>query len=243
VLALALYGLATTGRSQQSPPHNREQPTKAESHERQAPGYFAPPIAPQRGEERKQESHWYSQLFEKPTDWLLAIFTGLLVVYTRRLYVATRGMREATDKLWTTGEAQRSDMQKSIAAAEKGAEAAFKSARVAELSLMATQRARVVSAGLRPGHGNALDIPGQPLGLIIQAEWKNVGPTPALNARLFIDKKIFAPELENQVTFEIATPIVQGSQATIGQGLSVYSDTQFIVITTLSKSGNDERDF
>jgi hypothetical protein len=38
---------------------------------------------------------WNDVFAEHPTEWLLAVFTGLLVLYTRRLYVATKALASA----------------------------------------------------------------------------------------------------------------------------------------------------
>jgi hypothetical protein len=58
----------------------------------------------QNDEKGQQKSNWYEYL--KPSDWLLVLFTALLVFYTRQLFSATLGLRNATDRLVEAGDRQ-----------------------------------------------------------------------------------------------------------------------------------------
>jgi hypothetical protein len=43
---------------------------------------------------------------DRPTDWLIAVFKGLLVFFTYSLVTTTKDLRRSTDKLWEAGERQ-----------------------------------------------------------------------------------------------------------------------------------------
>jgi len=93
---------------------------------------------------RGEQKTWYDRfIFDHITDWLLVIFTAILASKTTGLFRETAGLNESTRKLWEAGEAQRTlsetianrqagEMQRSIAAASKSADAAVKAAEVAE---------------------------------------------------------------------------------------------------------------
>lgn len=71
--------------------------------------------------DRKQDHKWYETFYNHITDWLLAIFSGLLVLFTFRLWKATVG-------LWEVSQEQSKHMEASIAVAKETADAAQKSA-------------------------------------------------------------------------------------------------------------------
>lgn len=71
-----------------------------------------------------------SEWFDKPTDWLLAVFTFALVVYTRRLYQVTAGLFKETAGLRSAADQQAKDMKESLMISDKAAEAARQSADV-----------------------------------------------------------------------------------------------------------------
>jgi len=45
-----------------------------------------------------QQYNWYDTFLVHPTEWLLSLFNGLLVLYTARLWTATNGLRESAEK-------------------------------------------------------------------------------------------------------------------------------------------------
>jgi hypothetical protein len=102
---LSGFGFAVWTASQQSPAHNHQQPTKSENQNRPSRETVVESISEKDKEKGRQENHWYRELL-KPTDWLLVIFTGFLVLYTKRLYGATSDLRDSTEKLWEAGERQ-----------------------------------------------------------------------------------------------------------------------------------------
>jgi hypothetical protein len=101
----------------------------------------------------------------KLTDWLLAVLTGLLVLFTYRLW-------KSTERLWLAGEKQ-------IEVAGSAAVAAKKSADVAESTLIATQRPWIEITGMRALSDLTFDADGGRV--TIQAGIKVSGQTPALN--------------------------------------------------------------
>jgi hypothetical protein len=77
------------------PSHYQSQPAKSENGNNPKIMPVTPAVNDVSHNEGQQEQKWYEVL--KPTDWLLAVFTGLLVIYTRRLY-------RTTFKLWRSAE-------------------------------------------------------------------------------------------------------------------------------------------
>jgi len=103
-------------------PYNRSQPTVAENRNGPVGKSWAVVGAEHHDEKGNQKSEWYD--YFKPTDWLLVIFNGFLVLYTRRLFQATHGLFSETSGLRQAAAEQRTDMLRSIAAAEKSAKVA-----------------------------------------------------------------------------------------------------------------------
>jgi hypothetical protein len=122
---LMLAGAAISGLvMEHSEPYNRCQPTITPCRNRPECKSITIIASNENDDKGKQESNWY----DKPTDWLLALFTGILALYTRRLYQATAGLFNETAELRRIADEQRIDLSRSIAAAEKSAEAAKHSA-------------------------------------------------------------------------------------------------------------------
>jgi hypothetical protein len=115
--ALALVGLLVLGvysvrlsALQQTPPHDHEQPAKT-PHTKHYGGdqtaIFRADDYDDKGQEKTQwnENDWkerLSKIFgDHITDWLLVVFTGILAIYTGRLFHATNGLVES-DRAWMT---------------------------------------------------------------------------------------------------------------------------------------------
>ena len=93
---LVLFGASLFGLLVEHPePHNRGQPTIAPYRNRPESKRITAVTSNENNDKGKQESNWY----DKPTDWLLALFTGILALYTRRLYQATAGLFRETAEL------------------------------------------------------------------------------------------------------------------------------------------------
>ncbi|MGB8992621.1 MAG: hypothetical protein WCD80_11260 [Desulfobaccales bacterium] len=75
----------------------------------------------------KQEHHWYDTFFDNTTNWLLALFSGLLVWFNYRLW-------KATEKLWGASQDQSIAMNQSINEAMRSANAMQRVARSMEIS-------------------------------------------------------------------------------------------------------------
>lgn len=135
----------------------------------------APELKPENGESENpkpggEQKAWYDRfIFDHVTDWLLVIFTAILASKTTGLFRETAGLNESTRKLWETGEAQRTlfentaadqirEMKASNAAAQASADAAMKSAELAEFAIEAGE-----SPYLYPvmQAGGPLDLPGK----------------------------------------------------------------------------------
>jgi len=104
---MGLFGLVGTGLFlEHSKPYNHGEPSKTENRNSPSGESKAAIRADHYDEKGSQEKSWYKDIFDKPTDWLLAIFTGFLVLYTRKLYQTTDGLVKSTNKLWESGERQ-----------------------------------------------------------------------------------------------------------------------------------------
>jgi hypothetical protein len=103
-------------------PHNHSQPAKPQERDTERRESFAPIGTIGNHGEGKQEASWQAY-FDKPTDWILAAFTGMLVLYTRRLYVATAGLFVETKGLREAADSQKLDMAHSIREAARAATA------------------------------------------------------------------------------------------------------------------------
>ena len=155
--------------SQQTPPHYGSQPAKSENRNSNRPEASARSAGPKRDEKRNQKSEWYSTFSEHPTEWLLAAFTGILALYTARLFHATAGLVEAARE-------QSRDLKRSIVAAEKAAEATSLNAKAAVRAEQAhvypiVDREDIVDA-VRAGGGDNREIN-------VSFRLKNLGKTPA----------------------------------------------------------------
>lgn len=95
---VAAYGLAMWSASRQTTPYDHEQPTKSDE---QAKG-------------PNNEGKWWDIFAKHPTEWLLTLFNLFLVIYTRRLFVATAGLRDSTTRLWEASREQAEQTRTSI---------------------------------------------------------------------------------------------------------------------------------
>jgi hypothetical protein len=147
----------------------------------------------------QQEGHWYEIFLNHPTEWLLVIFNGVLVLYMRRLYEATSGLFSETAGLRTAADKQSSDMQASIRAAVESAKASVVSNRIAVSTSQEELRAYVTaldvdmvqhrSIGPMGSYGNQL--PGKVNLYEFCVILKNGGQTPAINVRTNINLQRF----------------------------------------------------
>jgi hypothetical protein len=106
----------------------------------------APSFAHHRDEQNEkgnQKGNWIEGVFERPTDTLLVLFNGLLVVVTLSLASATSKLMEETRGLRERAVDQRADMLASINATRDAARAASRSAEVAERALVDLERAYI----------------------------------------------------------------------------------------------------
>jgi hypothetical protein len=87
-LFAALIGMLALYSSDQSEPYDQEQPATAESANSQNSGAASNKTTSDRGNKREQKKAWYYSFAERPTDWLLVLFNGLLVLATVALFVS-----------------------------------------------------------------------------------------------------------------------------------------------------------
>lgn len=181
---LALAGTGIVGLFVEHPePYNRGQPTVTPCRNRPECKRITIIASNENDDKGKQESNWY----DKPTDWLLALFTGILALYTRRLYQATAGLFKETAELRRIADDQRVDWSRSIDAAERAADAAKKSAEAALKSAdIATksQEAHLALEDVETTWGWDRDRLNEIF--IFHGVLKNVGNTAARNAKALI---------------------------------------------------------
>jgi hypothetical protein len=158
-------------------PHNRGQPTEAPCRNSPEGKRIIVGTPKPNDGERKQESNWY----DKPTDWLLALFTGILALYTRRLYQATAGLFKETSELRRIADDQRMDLSRSIAAAEQSATAAIDQVSLSKEALITTERAFVYCERIHT-IWTAVKETDLVTKWTFHPIWKNSGKTPTKRA-------------------------------------------------------------
>jgi hypothetical protein len=181
--------------------YNQRQPAKAESGNSETGKAVGSIATKPQNEIREGESQWYGELL-KPTDWLLVIFNGFLVLYTRRLYNATSGLFVETAGLRTAADKQSTDMQASIRAAVDSAKSAITANQIAVTNTQQQLRAYVTALDVhviqhrQPGRMSAYntEIPGPVHTYEFAVILKNGGETPAINVRTNISLKRFEGE-------------------------------------------------
>jgi hypothetical protein len=157
VLFVALASMLVLYSSEQTSPHNNNQPPTAEKNYGQNSG-MQTSKAPKTGDQKSDNKQkWYYSFVNHPTDWLLVLFNGLLVL--------------ATISLFVSGE-------KSADAAKEAAKAAKQSADVAKSTLISSQRAWIRA---KAGVTSPLIFDQNGASTSIWFEITNVGNSPALN--------------------------------------------------------------
>jgi hypothetical protein len=188
-IAVGLLHVSPPGDLKQPPPHNDQQPSASKQQDGQAG--VAPGSSEQSGK-GKQKGNWYDTFAEHTAEWLIALFTGLLVYVTYRLESRTGDLQKSTEKLWEAGEEQ-------IAATQASAAAAGKSAKIANDSLVKLQRAFVVFKGARRGEryrddSRAISTDVRDAQFIsITVELENSGATPTRKLRAHMSFSEFGP--------------------------------------------------
>jgi hypothetical protein len=199
-MALAVVVVAQSIWPYQSPPNNRGQPTVAENQNGNPDRPVTDPAAKENPSEGKQKGKWYDTFLEHPAEWLIAIFNGLLVYVTYRLVTTTGDLRESTDRLWEAGERQ-------IAVAKQSADAAAKSAKVAEDSMFVGHRPYVYVTMVkfdRDFDPKKFDYEGEPIWPFIDIVVENHGVTPATIVQVCADSACIA-ELPKQAKYRTNT--------------------------------------
>ncbi len=86
---------------EQPPKASNEKAAKHDGVSKALPALVAQMISKPENEKsepnRAAEHKWYDTFLNHPTEWLLALFNGLLVLYTYRLWIATRDLVEGAE--------------------------------------------------------------------------------------------------------------------------------------------------
>jgi len=91
------FGFVVWSASQKPPPHYRSSPTKTEQKENQPPKTVINSGTQKDRDKREQDTEGYGPFLDKPTDWLLVIFNGLLAAFTWRLWISTNRLFRVTN--------------------------------------------------------------------------------------------------------------------------------------------------
>jgi|GEM_PF-4644247 len=200
--------VSTQQDNQQPPENGSEQPNKnknsGESFKSPLPQQVPQPHNQETHPNRKQNHQWYDYFLAHPTDWLIAIFSGLLAFFTWRLWVST-------NRLWKASQEQSKGMLDSINQADRSATAMEKVARSMQISTNAAvenvaifkdvreNQLRpwvlvgdvVINNVMNPSKFITIKIPeykptgahiiNPKIGPIATIYIKNSGPTPAIN--------------------------------------------------------------
>ena len=134
----------------------------------------------------------HAEIDLKLTDWLLVLFNGLLALYTWRLYLATRGLREAAEN-------QSIDIKNSTKAAADAAQAAISANQIALMNNESQLRAYVTVQEIEVKlHRQPATMGG--FGVVVEGAvhtyrlavvLKNGGMTPAVNATINMSHRRF----------------------------------------------------
>ena len=196
--ALAL-GVCIIAELQQAKIYNQSQPAQADSTNKQTSNPPAKLSGQEHLDERDQENHWYDHL----TEGLLVLFNGVLAAFTARLFYAT--------------DRQAREMQASINAAVRSADAAITSNQIAvtnaEQQLRAYVTAREIVGdphrgfGYMGAHG---PVEGNIRSFTLAVVLRNGGQTPAVKIRTNASIRYFENGLPAGFNFPDSTNFGHG---------------------------------
>jgi hypothetical protein len=211
---LGLFAAGATGLVIQNPkPHYQSQPAKTESWDSKSPKLIAEAASDQGDKKGEKKEAWYKPFFEKPTDTLLVIFSGLLALYTWQLYRATKGLVDAAAE-------QSKDMKSSVEVARRSAEAAERTSRN-QLRAFVFIKTIQYGAGHFTNEYGALYIKEW----LFWAEFENVGATPATDVRAWAQFQTRSIDKDLQPNF-----VWCEGGATMVMGPRIPARTGYIVI-------------
>ena len=122
-------------------------------------------------------------------NWLVtALFAGLVTLFTWRLWLATNELRASTDKLWESGDKQ-------ITIGKQSADAATKSAKVADEAMFMAYRPYIFVTSAELNHAldpTTFDFSGAPISTTVDLMVENHGSTPATIMRVCADSVCIA---------------------------------------------------
>jgi hypothetical protein len=176
------YAAAIWSASQQTPPHNREQPHSAQPERNIIGRTTAEPAKEKDQQKRHSGGHWYDTFLDHTAEWLIAIFTGTLWWSTRKLWLA--GERQL--RLIEANAAEQSHgMKVSIAVAQQSAQAAELQARTsfqAELPIVLIDSFEVTARPDEPV--NQIEIPRRNSSATVLSRGSQAVCLRCLNTRL-----------------------------------------------------------
>jgi hypothetical protein len=222
ILAASLTGVAL----QYAQHHNQPKPAKSENWD--SPNRKSIAIAAAEPDDAKAKDKQNREEGFKATDWLLVLFNGLLALYTWRLYLATRGLVEAASE-------QSKDMKASVAVAAKAANAADRSAKIAEDALFVAQRPYIFVTGAWFPQivldRDTFNYTGPEIWTWINFKLENHGRTAASIIEICADsacvvKLPAVPQYREQATYDTPRLIGADKEATVGYVFKTPIDGQ-----------------
>ncbi len=189
VLFSALVGMIAFS-SQQTEGDDNAQPSVTERGNSHDGNSAVDKTASDRSKETKKKRDWYYTFIERPTDWLLVLFNGFLVLATIALFVSG---------------------ERNVEAANRAARAAGDSATAAQTAVELSDK--TAERQLRAYIGvNSMDVKVYPFekgefAFIAHIEMRNFGQTPANNMSVWAEAVIDGPDAKPfDMTKEPARP-------------------------------------
>ncbi|MGE0235886.1 hypothetical protein [Methylocystis sp.] len=172
---------------------------------------------------------WVARVINEPPNF----FALMVAVFTYFLWDATASLFTETKRLSDAADAQKDDTAKSIAIAKESADAALKSANLAETAMHRLERAYVfvkdfsVNITRKPGQLSAygFEIPGVIEYYSIQIVLCNSGRSPAIKAVFY--SGTFNPTNESATEYKLPEPI-EKLTFIIGPGAEISVDVIII---------------
>lgn len=220
VLFAAMVGMVVFS-SEQSDLDNQKQPSIAEQSNADDKGSAAYKSTHDRIDERKKKREWYYTFIDRPTDWLLVLFNGLLVAATIALFISG---------------------ERNVDAARRSAAAANRSAEIAERALIVTQRPYVRVATFpwlwRRETDEKVAKERGPIWYDMTPIVENVGGTPTVDMMINVNYELRDTVLPPDFDFPFkgeAGPTFVGAHQSIGASRAIIYDRDLVAVQNGTK--------
>lgn len=210
VLFAAMVGMIVFS-SEQTESDDNTKPAIAEHSDSKDANAVIDKAAPNHANEAKKKREWYYTFIDHPTDWLLVLFNGLLVLATVALFVSG---------------------EKNIEVARRSANAAKESADVAKDTLVLTQRAFVRVSNFPWVWRPDTDRPGKVF-YDISPIIENGGNTPTVGMTINVNSQLMDAEMPEDFTFPYTdatgTSLI-GAHQTVAASRAIIHDDDLLKV-------------